>query len=133
MSRGVSAVGMISAAAQQQATAAETARPRPSRAARSFSQADAQMAPRISPGSTNGNSRLLAQGSSGATAGRYSTETITQPAIASGSAQTLAAARGSCQVSSAFRHLLARSAVPGVASSTVGRPMYQTAQYRLAW
>src|SRR5580693_10161895 len=133
MSRVVSAVGMISAAAQQQATAAETARPRPSRTARSFSQADAQIAPRIRPGSTNGTSRLLAQGWSGETAGRYRTETITQPAIASGSAQILAAAVGSCQVSRALRLLLASSARPNVPSRTVGRPMYQNTQYRLSW
>ena len=109
------------------------ARPRPSWAAFCLSQAHAQIAPRIRPGSTNGTSRLLAQGWSGETAGRYSTETITQPAIASGSAQILAAAVGSCQVSSALRLLLASSARPNVPSRTVGRPMYQNTQYRLSW
>jgi len=48
MSRVVSAVGMIRAAAAQQATAALVARPRPSSAAFCLSQAHAQIAPRIS-------------------------------------------------------------------------------------
>src|ERR1035441_235906 len=81
MSRLVSAVGMSSDATQQQATTAAVARLRPSWPARSFSQTDAQMAPRIRPGSTNGTSRLLAHGWSGETAGRNSTVTITHREI----------------------------------------------------
>src|ERR1700691_3527507 len=133
MSSVVSAVGMMRAAAAQQATAALVARPRPSSAAFCLSQAHAQIAPRIRPGSTNGTSRLLAQGWSGDTAGRYRAETITQPAIASGSAQILAAAVGARQVSSALSLLLPSSARPNVRSRTVGKPMYQNTQYRLSW
>ena len=90
----VSAVGMSSEAVQQEATMTAVALVRPSWAAWSFSQAAAQIAPRIRPGSTNGTRRRLAHGWSGATAGRYSTVTIDQSAIISGSAQTRAAAWG---------------------------------------
>ena len=61
-SRLVSVAGMSSEAAQHEATTHEVARARPRWLARSRSQAEAQMAPRISPGRTNGTRRRLAQG-----------------------------------------------------------------------
>ena len=128
----VSAVGMSSDATQQEATTLEVTRVRPSWAAWSLSQLEAQMAARIRPGSTNGTSRRLAQGWSGATAGRHSTVTITQIAIMAGSAQIRAAALGSFQVSSAFVHRRARTARPKAPSSTAGAPRYQITQYRLS-
>src|SRR5206468_6266266 len=106
----VRAVGMISEATQQAATAALVILVRPSSAACSLSQLAAQMPPRIRPGSTNGTRRRLAHGWSGATAGRYSTVTMLQSAIMSGSAQTRAAAVGSFQVRSALVVLFARTA-----------------------
>ena len=91
------------------------------------------MAPRISPGRTNGTRRRAAQGCSGEMAGRQSTVTMTHSAMSSGSAQVRAVARGSVQVSRDFTPRLARTARPKAPSSTAGRPMYQITQYRLFW
>src|SRR5206468_9724226 len=124
----VRAVGMISEATQQAATAALVILVRPDSAAWSLSQVAAQMPPRIRPGSTNGTRRRLAHGWSGATAGRYSTVTMDQIAIISGSAQTRAAAVGSFQVRSDFVHRLASTARPNAPSSTAGTPRYQITQ-----
>ena len=132
ISRVVSAVGMSSEAAQQQAMMTAVARVRPSSAACALSQVAAQIPPRIRPGSTNGTRRRLAHGWSGATAGRYSTVTMVQIAIISGSAQTRAAAVGSFQVRRDFVHRLARTARPNAPSSTAGTPRYQITQYRLS-
>ena len=129
-SKVVSAVGISSDATQQDATAAAVSRAWP---ALSFSHADAQMAQRINPGAANGTSRLLAHGWSGEVAGRHSTVTITQTAIISGSAQTLAAPRGSRQVRRALRPRRTSAARPNAPSSTAGTPRYQMTQYRLSW
>ena len=80
----------------------------------------AQIAPRISPGRTNGTSLRLAHGWSGATAGRYSTVTITHSAIISGSAQARAAPVGSSQLIRALVARWASAARPRAPSSTVG-------------
>jgi hypothetical protein len=132
-SKLVSAVGMSSDATQQKATTAAVARLWPRWPARSFSQTDAQTAPRTRPGSTNGTSRRLAHGWSGETAGRYSTVTITQTAISSGSAHTRAASPGSRQVVKARTPRRANTARPNAPSSTAGAPRYQTTQYKLFW
>ena len=61
-SRLVSMAGMSSETAQQEATMPEVRAAPPRWPASSRSQAAAQMAARISPGSTNGTSRRLAHG-----------------------------------------------------------------------
>jgi hypothetical protein len=124
----VSAVGMSSDAAPQEATRAAVVFERPSSAAWSFSQVTAQIAPRIRPGRTNGTSLRLAHGWSGATAGRYSTVTITHSAIISGSAQARAAPVGSSQLIRALVPRFASAARPRAPSSTVGTPRYQMTQ-----
>src|ERR1022692_1574255 len=97
----VTAVGTSSAPTQHTATNEVAAIPAPRSLARPTSQAEAQIAKTIRPGSTSGTSRRLADGWSGAMAGYHRTAADPAQMIASGSPQARADPAGSRQLISA--------------------------------
>ena len=125
-------MGTSIATTQHAATSAAAVRPAPRDRARPRSQADAQIAQRISPGSTSGTRRRLAHGWSGRVSGCHKTAAEPQPMTASGSAQMRAVPDGSRQENRARRHRRTSSARPNPPSSSVGSPMYQMTQYRVS-
>src|ERR1700689_31261 len=90
----VARVGTSSAATQNAATTDAAVLPAPRARPRPRNQADAQVAHKISPGSTKGTRRRLAQGWSGTVSGCQRTAAEPQQMTASGSAQTRVAPDG---------------------------------------